>query len=476
MQIGNRFRCYPTPSQSATLLRWIGCQRFIYNAKVGEDRYFRAFSRKCLALAGTHAPIDQQYSQFKTELTPWLKEVPSQILRNGATKWMQAYSRFFNKLGGRPTIQKKHGEQSVWLTSELFKFVPSYCDKESKALYYELRLGAKKHPLGVLNFKSHKPHKVPNSISISVHAGRWHVSFSYDNEIPEPDEKDTIAWLRQHSEQALLAMTVSGDRGVTIPFATSDNRAFRFSEVQQRRMARQEKHKKRWQRRMARRIKGSSNWHKARQRVANHQRYAADVRRDFAHQTSYRLVSDPRVKLIAVEALKLKNMTARAKGTLEEPGKNVAQKAGLNRAMLGSALGSLKTYMQYKARRSGKLLLEVPPHYSSQECAACGFTHPDNRKTQSGFVCQRCGNRDNADFNAAKVIAKRGVKLLLSEAFRIKEKKGVAIKRKQVGAGCSEPAPAMVPTLVETDVSRLASRGSTQWSLKQETLTTSQRL
>ena len=38
MQIGNRLHCYPTPAQAQTLLAWIGCQRFIYNAKVGEDR------------------------------------------------------------------------------------------------------------------------------------------------------------------------------------------------------------------------------------------------------------------------------------------------------------------------------------------------------------------------------------------------------------------------------------------------------
>ena len=26
MQIGNKFRCYPTPVQAQTLLQWIGCQ------------------------------------------------------------------------------------------------------------------------------------------------------------------------------------------------------------------------------------------------------------------------------------------------------------------------------------------------------------------------------------------------------------------------------------------------------------------
>lgn len=124
MQIGNRFRCYPTPAQAQTLLQWIGCQRYVYNAKVGEDQYFRRFARKSLAHTGQFAPIDQQYSHFKTDLTPWLFEVPSQILRNGAVLWKQAYSRYFQKLGGRPIIHKKHGKQAVWLTSELFEFRP----------------------------------------------------------------------------------------------------------------------------------------------------------------------------------------------------------------------------------------------------------------------------------------------------------------------------------------------------------------
>ena len=114
MQIGNRLRCYPTQTQQSLLLQWIGCQRFIYNAKVGEDRYYRAFARKSLEHTGQFAPIDQQYSQFKDDvLTPWLSEVPSQLLRNGAAKWKQAYKRFFSGLGGRPVIHTRHGKQSV---------------------------------------------------------------------------------------------------------------------------------------------------------------------------------------------------------------------------------------------------------------------------------------------------------------------------------------------------------------------------
>lgn len=113
MDTGFSLRCYPTPAQAQTLARWIGCQRFIYNAKTTEDRYFRAFARKRLDLVGQCAPVDQQYAQFISENSSWLREVPSQVLRNGAVKWSQSYSRYFKRLAGRPTIRKKGGRQSV---------------------------------------------------------------------------------------------------------------------------------------------------------------------------------------------------------------------------------------------------------------------------------------------------------------------------------------------------------------------------
>jgi len=75
------------PEQEQILLQWFGCQRHLDNAKVPEDQYFRRFAKKWLQLAGQLAPIDQQYSQFKSDLTPWLSEVPPVVLRNGAALW-----------------------------------------------------------------------------------------------------------------------------------------------------------------------------------------------------------------------------------------------------------------------------------------------------------------------------------------------------------------------------------------------------
>ena len=443
MQIGNRFRCYPTPAQEKVLLQWIGCQRFIYNAKVQEDRYFRIFAHKSLQHTGQFAPIDQQYSQFKhPELTPWLSDVPSQLLRNGAAKWMQAYSRFFAGLGGRPTIQTKHGKQSVWLTRELFSFEPIEDELTGEVTHHVLHLGAKKHPLGRLAFIAHRVYRPPASIHLSIHAGRWHLSFNYDDSIAEPSAEETTEWLRSFNATGLATMTVGLDRGVQIPLAASNGQEFDFRAIEKKRLAKQEKFKKRWQRRQARRVKGSMRWKKAKRRVAQCQQYATDLRRDFCHQTSHTLVADPSYKLYVLEALKVKNMTASAKGDTEKPGKNVQQKAGLNRAILASGWGQIKVYTQYKALRAGKLCIEVPAHYSSQECSHCGFTHPDNRRSQAEFVCQSCHYTDNADTNAAKVLVKRGVALMLGEGVAKKKVKRARVKKQKVGAECSKPAGA----------------------------------
>lgn len=472
MQIGNQFRCHPTAAQAQILLQWIGCQRNIYNAKVQEDRYYRRFALKSLQHAGQYAPLDQQYSQFKTDLTPYLNEVPSQILRNGAVLWKQAYGRYFSKLAARPTIHKKHGRQSAWLTSELFNFKQVGDVETGGITSHQLYIGTKKFPVGVLAFTAHREFKLPATIHISINAGRWHISFNYDNNIPEPSDKEIAEHLMQFTEVELKAVTIGLDRGVNIPLAGSDGQQFSFINIQQQRILKQEPHKKRWQRRQARRIKGSSGWLKAKRKVARYQRYGADVRKDLAHKISYTLATNPQYKLFVFEALKVKNMTKKAKPKQDDSGRwirnGAAAKSGLNKAILDSAWGATKIFLSYKARRQGKLAVTAAPQYSSQECAACGHVHKDNRISQSEFVCLSCGNIDHADINAAKVIKRRGITLLLNgECFK-KEVKRCGIK-KQVGKVFAEPIVVTQSTLSETKIIRESGNTIPFWSLTSET-------
>lgn len=495
MTTGYRFRAYPSDAVAGVLLRWIGCQRFIYNAKVREDRYYRAFARRFAALAGVHPPVDQAYAHFigdgagnEQENTMWLRLVPSHVLRNGAVRWYQGYQRFFKGVARRPTQQHRHGEQSVWLTSELFEFTPAATDAEGIVTAWRLRIGTKKFPCGELSFVDHRPGwTLPASIHVSVNAGRWHVSFS--NETPagsnSPSDQDVLDRLRQFTRDELLERTVGLDRGVAVPLmaaavegAFKEGRRFELLKVHRERLAKKELQRKRWHRRAARRVPGSKNRRKANLRATRAGLYAADVRQDFAHQASRALVDSP-AQLFVFEALQVIHMSRSAASTVAEPGTKVAQKRGLNRAILASAWGDTKLFTRYKAVAAGKLCIEVPPYHSSQECSACGHTHADNRLSQALFVCKRCGHAENADLNAARVIACRGAAAVATGSYTLRQKKKVGSLRRidssaggpeHVGPERSEPSRTRVlaQTPVETPVSRRAPTRATRMSTKQE--------
>lgn len=91
------------------------------------------------------------------------------ILRNGAYRFATGCARALKGLGGAPVIRKKHGRQSVLLTSELFRFVEN-TDGASDQARLDLRLGTKSRDLGRLQFKAKKgvPFTPPKMLSISI--------------------------------------------------------------------------------------------------------------------------------------------------------------------------------------------------------------------------------------------------------------------------------------------------------------------
>ncbi len=287
MLTGNRFRTYPTPAQEQILLRWIGHQRFVCNAKVSEDRYDRAFAKKAVSLSGTSVPVDQEYSRFINDRTSWLRKVPSQILRNGAVLWKQAYSRFFSGRTGRPSKKRKDGRQSVWVTSELFSF------QSNDTTHAEERVpGTKKFSGGMLSFVAHRPYSRPSSLHVSVEAGKWFVSFSSDEGLPEPQEEDTAAWLRMFSEEDLRPKTLGFDRGVVTPLQASDGRRIDFSPVRKNRIEKKDRARRRWQRKLARQVKGSNNRRKTKARIARSGACAKEVRKDVLHKATDAIVAE----------------------------------------------------------------------------------------------------------------------------------------------------------------------------------------
>lgn len=154
---------------------------------------------------------------------------------------------------------------------------------------------------------------------------------------------------------------------------------------------------------------------KARDTLSNLYDQLNQLRKDFRHRVTSEIVStalEQGVDLIAVQRLQIPNMTASAKGTIDNPGRNVAAKSGLNRRILQQGWGEIIEMLDYKARKAGLRFVQVWPGRSSQTCCQCGAVDAKSRRFQQDFCCTTCGHNDNADLNASRVMAQRGLKII----------------------------------------------------------------
>jgi putative transposase len=166
--------------------------------------------------------------------------------------------------------------------------------------------------------------------------------------------------------------------------------------------------KVRLQRHLARQRKGSNRRARTKHAIARLSAREADRRNNWIEQTTTDLVR--RFDRISIEDLQVKNMVRSASGTIEEPGTNVAQKRGLNRSIHRQAWAKWRTRLEQKAAAATEQcqVIAVNPCRTSQRCARCGHTEPNNRESQAVFVCRACGHRAHADVNASENINAAG--------------------------------------------------------------------
>jgi putative transposase len=190
--------------------------------------------------------------------------------------------------------------------------------------------------------------------------------------------------------------------GITRPITTSTGEVIALPQMSKEEL---EKRKK-LQRILSRRKKGKNGRRQARMKLRRFDRYISNRRNDARHKATTRLVKTH--GLIGIEDLQVKNMTKSARGTLENPGKQIAQKAGLNRRMLDVAPGEVRRQLEYKGAWYGTIVEAVAPHFTSQDCSACHARNVVARSEQV-FECVSCGLVLCRDINAARNIEHKAI-------------------------------------------------------------------
>jgi putative transposase len=364
-----RYRLEATPQQESILLRHCSDARYVWNLCVEQESGYRPgrgkmprFAERC-----------RQLTEARAE-NPWLADGSVMVQQQAIRDHQQAMANFFAGACKRPTWRKAGHDEG-------FRIVTV---KPGDVRRLNRNHAAVKIPkAGWVRFRWSRP--VPHGVrSFRVtrdRAGRWHVAFAIiPGPVPGPG----------------TGTVVGIDRGVAVSAALSTGEMLRCPGL----AGREARRLRCAERNLARARRGSSRRRMAKTAVARLKAREADRRKDWAEKASTGLAQ--RFDVIRVEDLDIKNMIRSAKGTKDAPGRNVAQKAGLNRGIGMAGWGLLVRRLEDKA--PGRVE-KVPPAFTSQRCSACGHIAKESRESQAAFRCVACGFACNADVNAARNIA-----------------------------------------------------------------------
>lgn len=161
------------------------------------------------------------------------------------------------------------------------------------------------------------------------------------------------------------------------------------------------------QRKIARQQPGSRRRAKAKAKLARCHKRVVDARRDVLHKLTTELAET--YGTVVIEDLAVKHMTRSASGTVASPGTNVAQKSGLNRAILDVAPGEFRRQLTYKmAWHCGCLIVADRFYPSSKTCSSCGEARAKLSLHERTYTCEHCGLVIDRDLNAAINLAAYG--------------------------------------------------------------------
>lgn len=365
----NKYRLEPSPEQVECLENVAGACRFVYNCALEQRRDW--YRRKRITYLQQQAELTQCRAEFD-----WLRACPVHALQCALRDLEYNFQKFFVGLRGYPKPRRKKDGEGFRLPD------PRYLRfKRLSRRMGAVRLGK----IGWVKVRGWFPlgGEIKN-VHVRRRGKHWYVSIQWQKEVPDLEPRNLPCIGIDHGIKVFAAMS----DGTKIAPLNAFKRIKDNLAKEQRRLARKKLY--------------SSNWNKQLLKVSRLRQNAANARKDFLHKLSTEIAKSHGI--VKVEKLNIKGMTASAKGTVEDPGRNVRQKSSLNRAILDQGWGMFRRMLEYKLAERGGQLIMVEAAYTSQTCAECGTVDRESRVDQATFACRHCGHTDNADVNAARNI------------------------------------------------------------------------
>ncbi len=378
------FKLYPNAREAERLTAWVRLHCELYNAALQEriETY-----RKAGKSIGYY---DQQNVLPEIKAArPEFVELGSHALQQTLRRLDLAFQAFFRRV--------KAGQTPGFPRFKASKRFSGFCYPDSAGWKLmqcgkrggTLRMGSGKEAMSIRLRGQHRfgADAKPNDLTIIRKNGEWFASVTL--RVPETACARERIDGQHRGVDFGLADWATFDNGETIANPRwTRNELPRLADLQRQR---------------AKKKKGSVRYKRLTQQAARLHERIANLRREFVHQETSKLVRTCAV--IATEELSPKNMSRSARGTVETPGRRVRQKAGLNREILSAAFGMAHQMLSYKAAEAGTRLhlantRQLKP---SQRCAKCWEIVPKTL-AQRVHVCPHCGHTAPRDQNSASVV------------------------------------------------------------------------
>lgn len=355
----------PTQAQRILFAKAAGLSRYAWGWAIDLcERHYAIYGKTPGYKRPTAARLMKHWNKVKDRRFPWVREssklIPEECFKKLDLTYRAAFARL--KKGEKPGFPRKHKKG----VHESFQVVPSrHHPIGAYGQYIALpRIGRVR-----VQTKLRWPSAAQVYGRVKFKAGRWWLSMSYD--LPDtpklPEGRPTCG---VDLGCTVFATVASGGKIVDEvpppkPYAKAKRRLRRASKA------------------VSRKQKGSKNRKKAVQRLARVHERVANIRNDFLHKESAKLVR--RYGKIKLEDLSVQGL---AGGFLAKTVRD-----------LGFA--EFRRQVEYKAATAGTDVIFAERFYpSSKTCSSCGAIKDKLTLDERTWAC-KCGVTHNRDHNAA---------------------------------------------------------------------------
>jgi putative transposase len=329
MKARYQYRFYPTDQQRQSLAQLFGCVRVVWNDAL-------AICKQADKLPGYNKLSALLTQSKKNEDREWLKCVSSVPLQQSIRNLDVAYRNFFNSRNGK----RKGGK----IGSPNFK-------KRSRELPSE-----------------------PSSVTVIKDcANRYFLSFVVEIQPVQLNAKSQSIGIDLGIKT--FAVMSNGEKAYSPTYRTIDCKIRKL------------------QKKLARQQKGSNRRNITRLRIARLHNQIADLRKDFLHKLSTKIVSENQT--IVLEDLNVSGMVKNRK---------------LSRAISQQGWREFRTLCEAKSEkfdRNFQVISRWEP--TSQICSGCGFRWGKVDLSIRSILCLNCGVEQDRDENASRNIEMVGI-------------------------------------------------------------------